>query len=35
MAMQILFAFFEIKNILEVLLFLNINFKKMGFLRFN
>jgi len=32
---QILFAFFEIKNILEVLLFLNINFKKMGFLRFN
>jgi IS5 family transposase len=32
---QILFAFFEIENILKVLLFLNLNFKKMGFLRFN
>ena len=32
---QILFAFFEIENILKVLLSLNLNFKKIGFLRFN
>lgn len=32
---QILFVFFEIENILKVILFLNSNSKKMGFLRFN
>ena len=32
---QILFVLFKTENILKVLLFLNLDFKKIGFLRFN